>query len=189
LTVEKPRAARRAFSSELALYRVEAVREARPMTEAPAFHGMLNDGTFSGALRLLGVKAVSVEALPDRRRLFTLDLSWEVLGALPGDLTGVFGLRDEAMRPIHVLTGERMFALGGRRPTSRWKVGEKLTDRVCLFLPALPPGRFVLSLGLVDAHGRPLEYWPASHRQGQPGFDAMLLMPLQFEAPPAEEKR
>jgi hypothetical protein len=68
----------------------------------------------------------------------------------------------------------------GARPTTGWVPGEYVTDRHELVIPAdLPPGEYVVEVGLYDAGARGLPRLPLLDESGQAETDRVIFGPVQ----------
>jgi hypothetical protein len=69
---------------------------------------------------------------------------------------------------------------GGARPTISWVPGEFITDRHELLLPAdLPPGNYVVEVGLYDAGAPGMPRVPILGAEGQVETDRVIFGPVQ----------
>lgn len=169
----------RPIPSDLLLYEIRKERSAEPVTSLPRLiRGDSNRGDFSGALELLGYASPS-EPMPRLSgESVTLDLYWKAKAPVD-DLVATWIITDGAGRRVDGGGAPRLFALGGAAPSSTWPVGVPVRDRVCFMLPSLPPGRWMLALGLLRKDGTPLYYTPPAEPNIAPrGFDRMLLAPI-----------
>jgi len=181
-----PAESRLVYPRELYLYRVTGVRTATPVKSLPADvqKGSANDGKFANGVELLGFLA----AAPDRRireDILSLELFWKSSRPLGGDLyIGVIFL-DGAMRRI----GEAFWhTLGGSLGAGEWKEGDLIREKVNIFPPPLPPGRYFMALGMVDEKGVEVKYLPPDSSVTGRAYDYVLLAPFDMGAMPYTEQ-
>jgi hypothetical protein len=143
----------------------------RPVDMDPSSVDNQVEARFGEGIRLLGYDAQPpLPDLPPAPQRLQLTLHWQALA--PTDTPHKIFL--------HLIGPEGSSEIAAQAdvypsiPTSAWRPGEYLEERILLDIPVgLPPGRYTLLLGLYDgATGRRL---PAFDAAGQPLGDAVAL--------------
>ena len=152
---------------ELALYCVTGFRKAKAAEGKPpiAERGPAAEGAFANGLRLLGMAERPLVVPEHGGLLLSLDPVWEAERPVSSVLYAVVTVLDDRMRPIR---GESAwYTLGGLHPPSEWPPGEAVRDPVACLLPPLPPGRYLVALGLSVCDGNRIKFVPAGGAAGR----------------------
>lgn len=167
-------------AQDLIPYRVEGFRHAVCLDAAPSvqFKGIANDGSFSHILQYLGHNILGTGQERLSRKKLTIECCWKVLEEPGEDYIGTFLLLDERYNKIAPERTRGYFTLGGLHPASLWKKGQIISDEAYFYLPALPPGRYYVALGLLKNDGTTLFYIPGSPQGEGKRYDFMLLFPI-----------
>jgi hypothetical protein len=144
-------------------------------TVLPKSTGVAEPFRFADGLRLAGVQAPPIVQAGER---LWVGLDWEADAAPSGRYTAFVHLLDAANRRLAGIDREILHAA---RPTSSWRPGDRVHDRMPLDLPAdLPPGPYQLLVGLYDQSSKaPL---PAVDSGGR-AIDRRALVPLWLPDP------
>ena len=139
--------------------------------------------SFGGRIRLVRYEPPIGRARPGaevRARLL-----WQAVRSPAEDYRVVLALLDEAGQPV--ITAAQPPALG-LYPASRWTPGEVVLDEPALLIPGrVPPGRYLLAVGVQDARGRPLRWRTGLLRRGiyyPLGEIELTPREVNFEVPP-----
>ena len=107
--------------------------------------------TLGESTRLIGYTLDRAQVAPGETLLLTLH--WQTTAALPRNYT-VFAHAIGAFNPA---TQSPVWAqmdgepAGGSRPTTTWRAGETIEDRIGLLMPVdAPPGEFLIEVGMYD---------------------------------------
>ncbi len=102
-----------------------------------------------------------------------LTLYWQALTEMDTPYTVFVHLLDAEGR---VVTGHDGEPVDGTRPTTGWVPGEYIADAHTLLIPAdLPPGDYVIEVGLYDAGAPHMPRLPILDDEGQPAADRVIF--------------
>lgn len=127
-------------------------------------------------VRLLGY-SLHEERLPSTGVL-PLTLIWQAQGRIDQSYKVFVHLVDDKGQLVAQRDSEPG---GGSKPTTAWAVGETITDRVGVLLPAdTPPGEYQLRVGMYDP--ATMERLPVLDAEGQPLGDTIPLATVRVPA-------
>ena len=102
-----------------------------------------------------------------------LTLYWQALTEMDTPYTVFVHLLDAQERVVVGHDGE---PVDGARPTTGWVPGEYIADGHSLTLPAdLPPGDYVIEVGLYDAGVPAMPRLPVLDEEGRPAADRVIF--------------
>jgi len=161
------------FPRELFLYRVGGLRRAAVVNFVPTDirRAGASDGKFADGIELLGFRLET----PDRRiraDLLSMEFFWKTTRRMEEEIYVGVIFMNAAMRHV----GEPCWhTLGGTFGADQWKPGEIVRERVNVFPPPLPPGRYLLAIGMVDGKGAEIKYIPPDFATTGRTFAYVLL--------------
>ena len=139
-----------------------------PQPQAP------RQANFDDRLLLLGADLAPSPASPGGT--IQIDLYWQALADMDIPYTVFVHLLDASGQ---VAAGHDGQPVSGARPTTGWVPGEFITDRHDLSLPLdLPPGEYVVEVGMYDAGAQGLPRLPVLGADGQAATDRVIFGPV-----------
>jgi 4-amino-4-deoxy-L-arabinose transferase-like glycosyltransferase len=140
-----------------------------PQPQAP------RQANFDNKVILLGADLAPDPVAPGE--ILQVTLYWQALSDMDIAYTVFVHLLDAAGE---VVAGQDGQPVSGTRPTTGWVPGEYVADRHDVLIPAdLPPGEYVVEVGMYDAGAARLPRLPVLDEDGQGATDRVIFGPAR----------